>query len=97
MVVFHQSLANDLSQFECWFLGNRSLWLSYLPLSPDEIDWEIYTYMYGFIDLDVASLHDGVTNAHGLASFQFVRNVYLDVRSSFHDIKVFGLSPMASH
>ena len=93
MGVFHQSLANDLSQFERWFLDNEFLGLSPLPLSADEIDSTVYSYV--FIDLDVASLGDGVMNVHGLTLFQFVRNVFYDVQSSLHGIEIVGL-PMAS-
>ena len=38
MGVFHQSLANNVSQFERLFLDYEFLWLSQLSLSPDEID-----------------------------------------------------------
>ena len=38
MGVFHQSLTNDVSQFERWFLDYEFLGLSYLSLSPDKID-----------------------------------------------------------
>ena len=40
---------------------------------------EQLTPTYGFIDLYVASLLDDVMNAHGLALFEFVRNVSLNV------------------
>ena len=57
---------------------------------------EQFTPTVGFIDLDVASLHDDVMNVHSLALFQVVRNVSLDVGSSLHDIDIVGLSPLAS-
>ena len=41
-------------------------------------------------------LTDDVMNVHGLTLFQFVRNVSKDVQSSLNDIKIVGLSPMAS-
>ena len=64
MGVFHQSLANNVSQFERWFLDYEFLGLSYLSLSPDKIDSSVLTYV--FIDLNVSSLGDDVMNAHGL-------------------------------
>ena len=73
MGVFHQSLANDLSQFERWFLDYEFLGLCKLLLSPEKIDLAVQTYV--FIDLYVASLSDDVMNAYGLKLFQFVRNV----------------------
>ena len=35
-------------------------------------------------------------NMHGLALFQFVRNVVLDVQSYLHGIELVGLSPMVA-
>ena len=88
MGVFHQSLANDLSQFERRFLDNEFPGLSPLPLSLDEIDSTVYSYV--FIDLDVESLGDDVMNAHGLTLFQFVGNVSYDVQLSLHGAKLLG-------
>ena len=73
MGVFHQSLANDVTQFERRLLDYKFFGLSQLSLSSDEFDSSVKTYV--FIDLNVTSLGDDVTNAHGLTPFQFVRNV----------------------
>ena len=67
MGVFHQSLANDVTQFERRLLDYKFFGLSQL------FDSSVKTYF--FIDLNVTSLGDDVTNAHGLTPFQFDRNV----------------------